>query len=323
MSDAASVVRWKLLNSPGPIVLSVQSGLGDHILARSAVRYLTTLRPDVYVRSSWPQLWDGILPRDRVLPRLSPLRCQAANEARFPETWDPPRVDGLALELTYMDRFADMTAPGSTLTMLEAIASLVGDPAPDCALDVTAFEAEGRRAAAALSLDVDAPFLIGRYPTVRSEWFCSSRNPAPGLIAAALAGARRNDEPVLSVAWVEAEAEEFVEADRPATHRAELGELSIEAYIWLLARARVVVSSVCNPTLVTPAVGGSVFSVFGGAVPPATIFDPRLGPGHYGFVAPEPFCACFDPLHACEKSIPVETVGSMASAFRDLVDADG
>lgn len=315
-SRSAAFAGLDLIAADGPLIVTTQHGLGDTVLARAAIRELLKWRRDVSVVTGWPQLWLDILPAERIISRGSVFRDAERNLSRFREL-ERPAARGTERALSYMARFWEMIR--LRRSMLACTLAAVGASSGDVSIDPARFEAAGRAEAAAAGLDVDRPFVIVRYPTLRAECFCESRNPAPDLMAAAARAIVRVAEPLVSVCSVAPTKEWFTEREalRPADLRLDAGELSPEAYWWLLSRARVVVTPNANPVLLAPAMGGRAFCVFGGAVPPEVVLDKNVGPGRVDFVAPDPFCACFDPYHHCRRAIDVELVAARARAFSE------
>jgi hypothetical protein len=57
------------------------------------------------------------------------------------------------------------------------------------------------------------------------------------------------------------------------------------------------------------------FTIFGGNAGPQVHIDPVMGLQNFGWIAPEPFCQCFNNHHECKKDIPEEKI---IAAFEEL-----
>jgi hypothetical protein len=84
------------------------------------------------------------------------------------------------------------------------------------------------------------------------------------------------------------------------------GQLSITTVAALMNRAKLTVCPVGYATLMSIAVKGKCLSVFGGHVGPSHIYDSRMDLRNHRYVAPDPFCDCFDLLHGCHKDINID-----------------
>jgi hypothetical protein len=163
------------------------------------------------------------------------------------------------------------------------------------------------------------PLGVFRIPTIRTEYRNEARNPAPGLVAAAV------DE--IGGDWISLNdlggGEEIAQDEKHANMgrcfessgfvRAELGEFSLPTLLDLVSRARVCVTPVSWMAWAAMAYQAPALVIFGGYLPSRQIMGPILDLcDNLTVLEPEPFCSCANPMHECRKGIPIEKVREAA-----------
>lgn len=296
----------------------LQHGLGDNIYARGAVKALAAdgYSP-IWLRTPWPQFFADIA-GVRFVRTASSLRTQSANIARG---WGWGAFDAFprsvtSISLDYINHREMLEQREGTI--VDALMTDAPTNAKyDMTIDVETFRERALAECDVIGLNPDHPFALVHYPTVRTEWACPARNPRANAIAEAVE-ALPLGVAVVSVAWVHPPAEVWTDERRPATHRAEAGELTAETIAWLANRARVVIAPPGYLLPLTIAAGGRLLCVFGGHMAPDVLFDKRMGPGTWRAVAPSPFCHCLRNEHSCRKDLDR---GMIVDALKELVGA--
>lgn len=281
-------------------------GLGDTIYMRPALRRLAKMNGPVHVATAWPQFVEDIPGVLVVRPKNLPLRAQARNVATWAGQWTPMPDKWTGKTLAYTP--TDLATRQSIPQILLRRAGMTRRPAPEeLRLDVRSDWVKQ------WMLDLPRPLGVVHPPTIRREWRNSSRNPAKGLIQAAIDAAPWINW--VSVAWLEDGEEEL---DGPPLERVfarfEKGQLQpVELVAGLLSIADVALTSPCFMLPLAAAVGTPTFTVFGGCVPPPSLVDPAMrGVTH---VAPDPFCGCLQPEHNCVKTIAPARVAETFRVF--------
>jgi len=143
-----------------------------------------------------------------------------------------------------------------------------------------------------------------RRPTTRREYNNGARNPKPGLIQVAINELlKRKITPIL-VGDIQAPHELAAENLTGVKESYESGELTIEQIAALSSIAQVTVTAVGYATPMCLSVKARCLTIFGGHVGPEYIYGPRADMSRHVYVAPTPFCNCFDMRHeGCNKEI--------------------
>lgn len=305
------------------------TGLGDAFAARPTIAALARLNSCVIVETPWPETFSDISNLVFKRPESKiPVRCAERNarESRAYESHtmrEGVMIDGmkgrdLEIQLSYS------LAPGCEPIPVQIAksAGIKTEDDPKAGYDEVIrwddfFFGERER----------SPLGAFRIPTIRTEYRNAARNPAPGLVAAAV------DE--IGGDWIEvndhehdecgsrgyAERHEVVDhsEEHPQLAFADAGhaELSIPTCLDLVSRARCIVTPCSWMLWAAAAYGTPCLALFGGYAPARTILGPILDLcDNLTVLEPEPFCACFKPDHACEKSIPIERVKEAARWMR-------
>lgn len=271
-------------------------GLGDTVYMRGPLKKLVEREKTVYLTTPWPQLfWD--MPGVKPVRPDTILRTQAENTNRVdPSIWhqEPP---GLRWYEYKYDN--DRLARGQTPITAFMEQLCVSDPIDFSMAVNPAWISKWM-------LELPRPIGIVHPPVVRSEWTNTSRNPKMEYLQDVVSS--RKDIYWISVGW-EKPGQEWL--DGPplggVQKRFDHGELQITEVIALVKLASLVLCGPSFPLPMSAAIGTPVLCLFGGSLPPRCLVDPRMG-AHVGYVAPQPFCACFSAGHACNKNLDKNNV---------------
>lgn len=279
-----------------PLVIYAMEGMGDAVYQRPLVRYHAERRGTVYLRTSWPEIFEDIPGVRFIRPDSTDLRTQTLNIGRRPDAfWARPPLTAERIRARYA-----LTKPGETI--LAELKRCYGVPG-----------------AAPLTMDLPdfghPPVRYKRYAvirpvTLRKEWLNSARAPKPEYVAQAADILHAQGYRVVSVASLEPERnQEWLEGTAPFADREFLhGELDVTQLGALVQNAAVVVGGVgwivpFSVAAHTPAVfiaGGQ-----GGYNAPGIVTDRRhMDLSRVGWTMPDRYCAdCRMRLHACDKAI--------------------
>jgi len=279
-------------------------GFGDTIYMRPALLKLLEKYGTIYLTTAWPQLfWDqrDIAP---VRPSKMNLRTQAANMNKQGPGVYHAQPPGLK-RFVYRYYMREMMKGHSPLVTFMG-QFRVGDPV-DFRIPVNP---EWRRP---WMDDLPRPLGIVRTPTVRREWPNSSRNPHPEYTQRLIDAAP--EVKWISVGHLSEGAEWSAAPPLKGLYKSfERGELSTEELCALTAQADIALTPPCFLLPLGAAMGTPTFTLFGGSVPPNVLIDRRMGP-KMGYAAPQPFCACFQMGHKCNREIPAVQLRDTFRAF--------
>src|SRR6185436_6853894 len=218
-------------------------GLGDAFAARPTVAALVREHGDVFLETAWPEVFRDIC-APPVKPRDLHIRCARRNVEEKGDIWSDPPHGIPEVQLRYT------LAPGCK-SIPEQIAESAGiewtnsyrpeDPkayAGDFFMDCNQKSMNVRN-----RLD-PSPLAVFRIPTIRTEYRNEARNPAPGLVAAAV-----NE---IGGDWIHLndmmglhEKRHHDESWPMANYaHADAGQLSLPSMLDLVSRARCVVTPV-------------------------------------------------------------------------------
>jgi hypothetical protein len=280
-------------------------GLGDAFAARPTIAAL--LRKDcVALETPWPEVFIDLLrecycgPSESFFIRPSNLniRCAARNVEESKVDWQQKLTGATRVQLSYSLHKDCKSIPeqiaGSAGVLAEAKWSDIFWKWP-----FEGYDNDRHR----------SPLGVFRVPTIRTEYHNVARNPAPGLVAAAV------DE--IGGDWIhlndigESELplhEDMIAQSFECTPRAEAshGQLSLPSMLDLVARARCVVTPPSWMMWAAIAYQATALIVWGGYASPETILGPFAK--SMLIVVPANPCWCFNPKHACSKAADVEAL---------------
>jgi hypothetical protein len=291
-----------------PLAIRGMLGLGDNIFARPFIRNQLRTYPEIYLTTSWPELYADI-PAIHCVRPATRLRTQAKNVAAFPANqWAEAPLVARPARIAY--GHAAIMRHGSIPLAIEASLPVKNGPVR---MDLP----PGLPFPAALLQNLCPPGLrrpiaLIRPVTERAEWFNSARSPRPEYIAR-IASALMDSHLVVSVADLEPGAEWLVGEAPPAHVRLHAGELDVRHLLGLVQGSDVVVGGVGWIVPAGIAAGVKTFIVHGGMAAhngPRVITDPRFNLTRYGYALPERFCTCATMKHDC-----IKTIASLASQW--------
>ncbi len=302
------------------IIIKGHQGLGDNLYMRPFVRAACEQKTEtIFLETPWPQLfWDIAEAHDlKFLKRQTRLRTQLKNENRFGSdvySAKPCCADQIKLNYGRQDLRDGIGMVGS----IECGTSLAIDGNFDFNVKLDWLTEVLCKLSGNCHGKLDSKALaVVRPPTLRSDYRNKARNPCPKAMQEAI-DALSDTHYLISVADLEADAEWL---DGPQLRGIDLelhnGELNTEEMLALCSMADLLVG---GPGFIIPlgiALHVKTFIVFGGFHPPAAVTDPRMNLDRFAYAAPEPFCACFDEKHDCNKEI---NTAVMVDSLADLIE---
>lgn len=257
------------------ITVNAMRGLGDSIYSRA---FIKRLRGPVVVETPWPELLQD-LPNVQCSRPVTNLRTQAKNIARQREWVQKPRF-GTQIFVRYGEQ-----------GILAGMAQCFGiSPAP---LDLPDFGP---------SL-VEAPYVVVRPVTLRTEWMACTRNPEPEYVAAAALEAARRGYAVVSVADLEY-GKEFIVGEKPPAHlEFHAGQLDVRQLLALIQGAAAVLGGIgwIVPASIAAKVPAWVICGGQGGFNAPELISPQNTT--VSFAVPDNFCRCKTRDHNCDKRI--------------------
>lgn len=274
-------------------------GLGDNIYQRPFIDRLCQGKDQVYLETSWPQIYKDIDNLRFVRPKTK-LRTQLKNIYKndFLDVWSIPPKDADVIELSY--NYGDL----QHLSIPQIFEAQLGLPPNGWfPVDLPSFE----DAEYPIELvNETRPIAVIRPVTIRSEWKNESRAPDPIYIELLATHLRKVGFATVSIADTE-EDREWIAGNLPRIdYTYHKGELDLEQTFNLIHDCAIVVG---GPGWVIPAAifaGRPTFIVFGGngaANSHEKILDPRMNLNNVGWALPENFCMCDKTNHECDKQI--------------------
>lgn len=281
-------------------ILELFAGLGDTLSQYHFVqKFYEKYGNDLVVRTAWPQLFWNMPIRVAWLDTI--LRTQEENLLRQDKTIFA-RIHKKAktnCSLGYADRHL---ALGMTIaeSFAERIKVDIGWEITDYSMDLPV---KPEWIEAALKITGGKKFVLVRKPTVRNEYFNTSRNPTSGYIERCVNTLDKSWLRI-SVGHNKPNYESVVRGDEFNVDMCfDSGEIPIETLVGLAKIANLIVTPMGYMSHLGPAVRSPIVTVFGGHVSPTHIWDKRMYLEKNAYVAPEPFCDCFDQQHNCTKVI--------------------
>jgi len=284
-------------------LIKMYEGIGDTFYQRHLIKRILEIKGEVALASPWQQLfWD--MPELKFWWQSSMLRVQEIEYAKwkFAPIHKKAKQD---LFIGYDNRHLKIgdTVPASYTRTVNRDG---GFTISDYSLD---FPLKPEWVERALEIKNNRPICLVRIPTVRNEWPAARRTPMPGAMTKCLDTLPR-DMVRIAVGFDHPMQERAAE-NIMVNERYTNGELPIEIVAALAKIADLVVTPVGFMTVMAAAVGAKTVNIFGGHAGPQHIFDPRMD--HIAtqkYIAPDPFCNCFDNLHNCVKAIPEDRLVS-------------
>lgn len=275
-----------------PIVIQSMYGLGDNIFIRPFVRATAAMR-EVYLITTWPELFEDIANVKFVRPGPVNLRTQSKNVGRQShERFVDAPAAATRVRVSYGHQ--QLVEFGITKA-IERQLPLVSQP---YIFDLPAF-------APPPNVPRSKPIAFIRPVTARKEWLNTARNPLAQYvneIATRLAATHH----VVSVADLKP-SEEWPEGPLPFAHQSFLnGELPVKHLLGLLQISDIVIGGVGWIVPASIAAKRPAFIILGGQAlhnAPKVITDERMDLSLIGYATPDNYCHCSNMRHQCQKSI--------------------
>jgi hypothetical protein len=304
-----------------PTVMLGMHGIGDNLHERAIVRELLRDGNEVWLKTSWPQLYWDLRPALRLAPLNSPITWMAKNEQRCAALYDaatPP-------ENARTVRCAYPWPEASRTSVLAAMAKYCGVPLGDFRLPVApawlrdADELLDKVGAAGRQLLITRPLLqVVETRSPRSTAAKLARNPN-AFAYAALFERLRERYFVISIADAQPGVESVV-TNLDADIELHRGEVDIETLAGLVARAALVYTSPCFLTVLAQAVETPLVCVFGG-FEGANSFAAGARFSRWLPIEPIRACHCWDWRCRHDKTIDLPRALAALDAFTEGRDA--
>jgi hypothetical protein len=274
-------------------ILNNYSGFGDNIYHIPFVHQLAK-RGEVFMFTPFPELFQ--FPNVFCFPRDMSLKTQVENSRNNTLYCKDRHPSGHEIHLCYGQNLKR----GRTVmqTFEEAIPLdewfFEFTPKPS----IRAQEIKDRANAAGKKL------CVVRLPSVRQEWFCTSRNGEMEGFQACI-DHLKDTHYIVAVGDI-GNREEYDGVCPTGVHehcdRRGPDYLPLWDMVYLLTLSDLVLSIQCNILPLCQILRKRAFFIYGGYVPHALLNDQRFY--QVGYVEPDPFCFCVDNRHSCNKHIP-------------------
>lgn len=275
------------------VFVKCMQGIGDLIYSRPFVRKLAQEpNTEVYLDPVIPELFSDIQGLKFVHPGVAKYRTQAKHSTKVEFVSELPEFDRI-IKCGY--NRPDLKLHGIVSHLEHAFGF---KPSTTLNFDLPYWHHT--------SIIVGRKLAIIRPPTVRKEWFCSSRNPEAQYINWCTRLLKDAGYYTISIADC-VDGEEWIDGEEPpADLKLHKGEYGILGTLNLFHLADIVVggSGFIIPAAVSA--GTNLFVIFGGRGEydnPRTVFDPRMDLKKIGWVLPDNFCRCNQMDHNCDKMI--------------------
>lgn len=295
------------------LTLRSMHGIGDNLHERAIVREL--MRDyEVWMKTSWPQMYWDLVPELHLLPLGSPICWMAKNEVRCKALYGSSRPPRGTREVYPGYSWPDAKA----LSVLGAMAKRVGVPVGDFRLPIApSWSAKADALLARLAprkpLLIYRPLMAISESSPKAALAKRARNPDFAAYAELFAQIRERYF-VVSLADAMPGQEWIVGHQIKADVEFHRGELDCETVMALTARAALVYCSPCFMTVLAQAVGTPLICVFGGwegkgSFAPGGRFSPWLP------IESVAACACWDDSCKHDKTINVPAAAARIERF--------
>jgi hypothetical protein len=270
------------------VLLFGRGGMGDAIYARPFVREAVRRFGDVYVETSWPELFADL--PVRCVKRMGGLAVQAYHGELAPaDLWHEPPPTCRRIRLRYRwDRLAHRTVVAEMEVLSKLAPRLLRFDLPPLPESPVA----GR-------------YAVVRPPAIRLDFPAPAREPLPEYLASAAAMLRSDGYRVVTLGAFVPGLEE-PNGEVPADVRFEHGELPLLRALALVANAALVV---CGPCWMVPAAAVAPVPLVmicggcGGRNKPQALLDKRMLRAPATWLQPAKYCMCRKRDHDCPKEI--------------------
>lgn len=290
-------------------------GLGDNIFQRPLVRELTLQQP-VLISTPWPQLYHD-LPRVGFVQCYTGLRTQSKNieivSKQVPMALRSVAEGSATARIRLQYGHHTLNQEGITTTLRKLCGIPLGTRLK---FDLPPKSPYTKR----LVELPQAPYIVVRPVTQRSEWSNPARNPLPQYIDW-FARQLKGDFIIFSVADVDNEEERFVGAPPYHDRAFHGGELDPDSLIHLVRNSAGCIGGVGWIVPMALAANRPLLCVLGGMGlhnAPDKITDPSMDTSRVTWAVPDNFCMCDSMNHHCNKQI--SDLGRSLDGFREQIN---
>jgi ADP-heptose:LPS heptosyltransferase len=280
-------------------------GFGDCIYQFPFVKELSKQYSKIYLRTPFPQLFDSIPNVEFIKPPATHLStCKKYMEkydTKFKTIKEVSPDDSLSFHYQRPHKMG--------IGMAEAFNNLVPslDKYPiDWSIPI---KPEWIKEAKHIvhSINTDKKICIIKLPSIRKEWYNIARVGKPDYFQY-LIDKYKDEYYFISVG--NKKVETFLQDTFGIDLCLDNGELSINGIVALTAMSHLVIGYHSFLIALGIATGTKTFCIFGGYIPPELWIDKkRMDMSKISYVAPNPFCECFNRHHKdCNKEIPLEII---------------
>jgi hypothetical protein len=307
-----------MLSPLPPLVLNGMHGLGDNLHERAIVRELMR-RNEVWLKTSWPQIFWDMERELHLLPLKSPIVWMAKNETRtaalYGRTQPPPGAR--TISNGYLSRMPKGVKDYGSV--LGTMANVCGVPVVGDFRMPIAPEWSAKADAVLDRLNPTKRLMIYRPPVAISE---ANRVSAQAKIARnpdldayhALVSAIRDRYFVISLADMTQVSERLIGPQIEADVEFHHGELDFETMAALTESADLVFTSPCFMTVLAQAVSAPMICVFGGFESKESF---SAGARYSPWLPIEPInpCTCWSPACTHDKTIDIPLAHARIAQF--------
>lgn len=277
-------------------------GFGDNIYERPFVVAMAKDYDRVYVKTPFPQLyWDQDPEKFFFLPRHSRLRTQEASIRSF-KGWSKELDSALITKRScfWLEAVASPRTPFLDLFRKESGIKEVAFNLPLAAQ----WKWDAQHFIDSLQLEKDRAWCLVKRPTIRTEWYCPSRNPLLGYFEDALIGLKQRGWSIILIGSDTDQGEYWAGPSDPILR---LSDVTVQAplttILAVVAQAHLALSCPSFMIPATLALQTPSFYIFGGYIRPEHFGIRELAGPFTDYAAPEPFCDCHRMQHECNKTI--------------------
>lgn len=274
------------------MIIKTMSGLGDCIYMRPMIRKLPA--HGLSLITPWPQVFQDLGPIKFVYPKYERLRTQSDNIAKFPiDFWHPYQEPDL--QPKYIIPEEGIVQAFCKCFLGHQPKWLNNDWEPQTQwLGPNPFPR------------AEKPICLIRPTTLRSEWMTTSRGPNPDYLQR-FVDQYKSKYYIVSIASIK-EGQEWYEKKLVGCDEYIEDSPTFEKTYHMFFTADLIVCSVSFWVPMALAMNKKTICIYGGHVPPSKIADSRIKRPNYRELVPEPFCACYQNVHKCNKNIDLKLI---------------
>jgi ADP-heptose:LPS heptosyltransferase len=285
------------------VYISGYYGYGDCIYQFPFVKELSKHYQTIYLKTPFPQLFDSIPNVKFIKPRLNRLATSNRHINKYSNKYET--------ELPIIEdtlQFHYQRGQKLNIGMSECfnnIAPTLTERPIDWTLPIKKeWMQEAHKVLA--KIHTKKKICLIKRPSIREEWKNSARVGKVEYFQY-LIDKYKKDYYFISVA--NDNIEKFMGELKGIDKRFEKGELTMETILGLASLSDLIIAYHSFLVAVGIATQTKTFCIFGGYVAPHLWVDyERMNLNDVRYVAPNEFCNCFNPIHNCNKEIPLEKI---------------